>query len=129
MTWPTDRDDELFAIIDAERDRQNRTVQLIASGTISDPGMVYFDIRPSASGKVSTPLAAPAPSGEEIGGQAGYAQVNDFLQYRFALPPRSQRTANGLTPAGERRRGIHVQRGQSAAAGVGEGQGNFRGAA
>lgn len=30
MSWPTDRDTELFSIIDAERDRQNRTVQLIA---------------------------------------------------------------------------------------------------
>lgn len=31
MNWPTTRDTELFEIIDAERDRQNATVQLIAS--------------------------------------------------------------------------------------------------
>jgi glycine hydroxymethyltransferase len=40
MSWPTDRDTELFDIIDAERDRQNRTVQLIASENFTSPAVI-----------------------------------------------------------------------------------------
>ncbi len=40
MSWPTDRDTELFSIIDAERDRQNRTVQLIASENFTSPAVM-----------------------------------------------------------------------------------------
>jgi glycine hydroxymethyltransferase len=40
MSWPTDRDTELFAIIDAERDRQNCTVQLIASENFTSPAVM-----------------------------------------------------------------------------------------
>jgi glycine hydroxymethyltransferase len=40
MTWPADRDTELFDIIDAERDRQNRTVQLIASENFTSPAVM-----------------------------------------------------------------------------------------
>jgi glycine hydroxymethyltransferase len=40
MSWPTDRDDELFSIIEAERDRQNRTVQLIASENFTSPAVM-----------------------------------------------------------------------------------------
>jgi glycine hydroxymethyltransferase len=40
MTWPADRDTELFDIIDAERDRQNRTVQLIASENFTSPAIM-----------------------------------------------------------------------------------------
>lgn len=40
MTWPTSRDTELFDIIDAERDRQNRTVQLIASENFTSPAVI-----------------------------------------------------------------------------------------
>jgi glycine hydroxymethyltransferase len=40
MTWPTSRDTELFDIIDAERDRQNRTVQLIASENFTSPAVM-----------------------------------------------------------------------------------------
>ena len=40
MSWPTDRDTELFDIIDAERDRQNRTVQLIASENFTSPAVM-----------------------------------------------------------------------------------------
>lgn len=40
MTWPTDRDTELFSIIDAERDRQNHTVQLIASENFTSPAVM-----------------------------------------------------------------------------------------
>jgi glycine hydroxymethyltransferase len=40
MSWPTSRDTELFDIIDAERDRQNRTVQLIASENFTSPAVL-----------------------------------------------------------------------------------------
>ena len=40
MTWPTSRDTELFDIIDAERERQNRTVQLIASENFTSPAVM-----------------------------------------------------------------------------------------
>jgi glycine hydroxymethyltransferase len=40
MSWPNDRDTELFSIIDAERDRQNRTVQLIASENFTSPAVM-----------------------------------------------------------------------------------------
>jgi glycine hydroxymethyltransferase len=40
MSWPTERDTELFSIIDAERDRQNRTIQLIASENFTSPAVM-----------------------------------------------------------------------------------------
>ena len=40
MTWPTDRDTELFNIIDAKRDRQNHTLQLIASENFTSPAVL-----------------------------------------------------------------------------------------
>ncbi len=40
MTWPTTRDTELFEIIDAERERQNTTVQLIASENFTSPAIM-----------------------------------------------------------------------------------------
>jgi glycine hydroxymethyltransferase len=40
MTWPTTRDTELFEIIGDERDRQNRTVQLIASENFTSPAVM-----------------------------------------------------------------------------------------
>ena len=40
MTWPSTRDTELFEIIDAERDRQNHTVQLIASENFTSPAVM-----------------------------------------------------------------------------------------
>jgi len=40
MPWPATRDTELFEIIDAERDRQNQTVQLIASENFTSPAVL-----------------------------------------------------------------------------------------
>jgi glycine hydroxymethyltransferase len=40
MTWPTSHDTELFDIIAAERERQNRTVQLIASENFTSPAVM-----------------------------------------------------------------------------------------
>jgi len=40
MSWPAERDTELFSIIEAERDRQNHTVQLIASENFTSPAIM-----------------------------------------------------------------------------------------
>jgi glycine hydroxymethyltransferase len=40
MPWPTDRDDELFAVIDRELERQNTGLQLIASENFSSPAVM-----------------------------------------------------------------------------------------
>ncbi len=40
MTWPAERDTELFAIIDAEVERQNTTLQLIASENLTSPAVL-----------------------------------------------------------------------------------------
>ena len=50
MTWPTSRDTELFGIIDDERERQNTTVQLIASENFTSPAVM------EATGSVLTNL-------------------------------------------------------------------------
>ena len=39
MPWPNDRDDELFALIDREVERQNTTLQLIASENFTSPAV------------------------------------------------------------------------------------------
>ena len=40
MTWPTDRDNEVFAAIDREVDRQNTGLQLIASENFTSPAVM-----------------------------------------------------------------------------------------
>ncbi len=40
MTWPNDRDTELFDLIEAERNRQNTTLQLIASENFASPAVM-----------------------------------------------------------------------------------------
>lgn len=40
MTWPADRDQELFGIIEDERRRQNSTIQLIASENFASPDVM-----------------------------------------------------------------------------------------
>ncbi|HIM84658.1 MAG TPA: hypothetical protein EYM59_02700, partial [Acidimicrobiia bacterium] len=37
MPWPTSRDDELFGYVDDELERQNTTLQLIASENFASP--------------------------------------------------------------------------------------------
>jgi len=40
VTWPNDRDTELFDLIEAERNRQNTTLQLIASENFASPAVM-----------------------------------------------------------------------------------------
>jgi glycine hydroxymethyltransferase len=77
MTWPTDRDDELFAIIDAERDRQNRTVQLIASENFTSPAVM------EATGSVLTNKYSEGYPGKRYyGGNEIIDQAEDLARER-----------------------------------------------
>ena len=77
MTWPTDRDDELFAIIDAERDRQNRTVQLIASENFTSPAVM------EATGSVLTNKYSEGYPGKRYyGGNEIIDQAEDLARDR-----------------------------------------------
>ncbi len=40
MTWPADRDNEIFDLIDRETERQNTTLQLIASENFTSPAVM-----------------------------------------------------------------------------------------
>lgn len=40
MPWPTDTDSELFTAIDREVERQNTTIQLIASENFTSPAVM-----------------------------------------------------------------------------------------
>jgi glycine hydroxymethyltransferase len=40
MTWPMDRDTELFGLLDREKERQNTTLQLIASENFTSPAVI-----------------------------------------------------------------------------------------
>ena len=51
MPWPMSRDDELFGYIDQEVERQNTTLQLIASENFASPAVL------EASGSVLTNLS------------------------------------------------------------------------
>ncbi|MCU1354603.1 MAG: glycine/serine hydroxymethyltransferase [Acidimicrobiales bacterium] len=77
MTWPTDRDDELFAIIEAERDRQNRTVQLIASENFTSPAVM------EATGSVLTNKYSEGYPGKRYyGGNEIIDQAEDLARER-----------------------------------------------
>jgi len=77
MTWPTDRDAELFAIIDAERDRQNATVQLIASENFASPAVL------EATGSVLTNKYSEGYPGKRYyGGNEIIDQAEDLARER-----------------------------------------------
>ena len=77
MTWPTSRDDELFAIIDAERTRQNTTVQLIASENFTSPAVM------EATGTVLTNKYSEGYPGKRYyGGNEVIDQAEDLARER-----------------------------------------------
>ena len=77
MSWPTDRDAELFDIIDAERDRQNRTVQLIASENFTSPAVM------EATGSVLTNKYSEGYPGKRYyGGNEIIDQAEDLARER-----------------------------------------------
>jgi glycine hydroxymethyltransferase len=77
MSWPTERDTELFSIIDAERDRQNRTVQLIASENFTSPAVM------EATGSVLTNKYSEGYPGKRYyGGNEIIDQAEDLARER-----------------------------------------------
>jgi len=77
VTWPAERDDEIFAIIDAEQDRQNRTVQLIASENFASPAVL------EATGSVLTNKYSEGYPGKRYyGGNEIIDQAEDLARER-----------------------------------------------
>jgi len=77
MPWPTTNDDELFSIIDAEVERQNRTVQLIASENFASPAVLR------ATGSVLTNKYSEGYPGKRYyGGNEVIDRVEDLARER-----------------------------------------------
>jgi len=77
MTWPTDRDTEVFALIDAEVGRQNTTLQLIASENFTSPEVI------EATGSVLTNKYSEGyPGRRYYGGNEVVDVVEDLARER-----------------------------------------------
>jgi glycine hydroxymethyltransferase len=77
MTWPTSRDTELFDLIDQELDRQNTTVQLIASENFASPAVM------EATGSVLTNKYSEGyPSKRYYGGNQIIDEVEELARQR-----------------------------------------------
>jgi glycine hydroxymethyltransferase len=77
MTWPTSRDDELFGYIEQELERQNTTLQLIASENFASPAVL------EASGSVLTNKYAEGYPGKRYyGGNVHVDEVEDLARER-----------------------------------------------
>jgi glycine hydroxymethyltransferase len=77
MSWPGDRDDELFALIDRERERQNTTLQLIASENFTSPAVL------EATGSVLTNKYSEGYPGKRYyGGNVFVDEVEDLARER-----------------------------------------------
>jgi glycine hydroxymethyltransferase len=77
MPWPGPRDDELFSIIDREVERQNTTLQLIASENFTSPAVL------EATGSVLTNKYSEGYPGKRYyGGNQIIDQVEDLARDR-----------------------------------------------
>ncbi len=77
MTWPTQRDDEVFGLIDDEVTRQNSTIQLIASENFASPAVL------EATGSVLTNKYSEGYPGKRYyGGNEVIDQVEDVARDR-----------------------------------------------
>jgi len=77
MAWPADRDDELFALIDREVERQNTGLQLIASENFTSPAVL------EATGSVLTNKYSEGyPSKRYYGGNQIIDEVEDLARRR-----------------------------------------------
>jgi glycine hydroxymethyltransferase len=77
MPWPAVNDDELFALIDREVDRQNTTLQLIASENFTSPAVLR------ATGSVLTNKYSEGyPTKRYYGGNEVIDQVEDLARER-----------------------------------------------
>ena len=77
MGWPDSPDDQLFAVIDRERTRQNTTLQLIASENFASPAVL------AASGSVLTNKYAEGYPGKRYyGGNVHVDEAEDLARER-----------------------------------------------
>jgi glycine hydroxymethyltransferase len=77
MAWPTDRDDEVFALIDREVERQNTTLQLIASENFSSRAVL------AANGSVLTNKYSEGYPGKRYyGGNQVVDEIEDLARER-----------------------------------------------
>ena len=77
MPWPTERDTELFDLIDRERERQNTTLQLIASENFTSPAVI------EATGSVLTNKYSEGYPGKRYyGGNVFVDEVEDLARER-----------------------------------------------
>ena len=77
MPWPTSRDDELFGHVQNELERQNTTLQLIASESFASPAVL------EASGSVLTNKYAEGYPGKRYyGGNVHVDEVEDLARER-----------------------------------------------
>ncbi len=77
MPWPSDPDDELFAIIDREVERENTTLQLIASENFASPAVLR------ATGSVLTNKYAEGYPGKRYyGGNVFIDEAEDLARER-----------------------------------------------
>ena len=77
MGWPGSPDDQLFAVIDRERTRQNTTLQLIASENFASPAVL------AASGSVLTNKYAEGYPGKRYyGGNVHVDEAEDLARER-----------------------------------------------
>jgi len=77
MPWPTSRDDELFGYVQNELERQNSTLQLIASENFASPAVL------EASGSVLTNKYAEGYPGKRYyGGNVHVDEVEDLARER-----------------------------------------------
>src|SRR6476646_3812899 len=79
MPWPTVRDDALFSMIDREVERQNTTLQLIASENFASPAVM------SATGSVLTNKYSEGYPGKRYyGGNQIIDEVEELARTRAA---------------------------------------------
>ncbi len=77
MPWPSDPDDELFAVIDHEFERQNTTLQLIASENFASPAVL------AANGSVLTNKYSEGYPGKRYyGGNRFIDEAEDLARER-----------------------------------------------
>jgi glycine hydroxymethyltransferase len=98
MPWPTERDTELFGMLDRELERQNTTLQLIASENFTSPAVL------EATGSVLTNKYAEGyPGRRYYGGNQVIDEVEDLARERVKelfgaehanVQPHSGATAN-----------------------------------
>src|SRR4051794_27650092 len=78
MPWPTERDTELFGLLDQEVERQNTTLQLIASENFASPAVM------AANGSVLTNKYSEGYPGKRYyGGNQIVDQVEDIARDRL----------------------------------------------